>query len=287
MSSQAGAHELYDAVAAPVIVWVEDALTEAYLNRLWEDNEIRILVAGCGPTVGAATTDAHKAGAKFVFGVRDRDFGKTNFTSWPNDSKQIRVFRPPRHEIENYLLDWEALAGCSENRRGRQAHDIEADVRKHAVSLNWWLATVRTLFDLSTELTRKFPGSPGQTKINTYQEAVVYILNQGNWHSHVCKLPETSLKNDKIESLLKSHKKQIDKASNGEEWIKTFPGKELLGKASAFIRTRPKNVKKPTHDIDLAKAIAGWQVTNNQRPSDLMTLRQCLRQRAGLPQAAI
>ena len=144
MSSAAGARELYDAVAARIIVWVEDALTESYLNRLWDDNQIRILVAGSGPTVEAATTDARRAGLKSVFGVRDRDFGRTNFGMWTDYGKEIRVFRLPRHEMENYLLDWAALAGCTENRRGKKADDIETEVKKHAASLDWWLATKRT-----------------------------------------------------------------------------------------------------------------------------------------------
>ncbi len=282
MSNAAGAHELYDAVVAEVIVWVEDALTEAYLNKLWADDRIRILVAGSGPTVKAVTTDARVARHMSVFGVRDRDFGKTNFGTWTKYDKEIRVFRLPRHEIENYLLDWHALAGCSENRRGKKAHDIEAEVKKHATSLDWWLSAKRTLSDLSANLSRDFPRGLGQTKIKDHKDALDYILTCRGWYQHVCDLPKTSLNEAKIKSLLTKHQEHIHRALDNGKWIEAFPGKELLGKAKAFIRTRPKARKKATDDIDLAKAIANWQVDNKRPPSDLVTLRECLLQRAGI-----
>jgi len=282
--SSAGAHELYDAVAAPIIVWVEDAITEAYLNKLWDDNEIRILVAGSAPTVEAAATDARKAGLKNVFGIRDRDFGKTNFGTWTDYGKEIRVFRLRRHEMENYLLDWGALAGCRENRRGKKAHDIEAEVKDHAASLDWWLATKRTLFDLSTKLTKGFPASPGQTKIKTHQGAVAFVLQGSKWYRHVCNLPETALKEANIRALLMKHHESVQKALSTEEWIEVFPGKELLSKAKESIRTRPRAVKKSADTPNLAKAVAEWQRPNPKkkedlRPPDLMTLRNSLHQR--------
>jgi len=281
LSSAAGAHELYDAVVAPIIVWVEDALTEAYLNKLWADDQIRIFVAGSGPTVEAATTDARKAKVGNVFGVRDRDFGKTNVAVWTKYGREIGVYRLKRHEMENYLLDWSALAGCTENRRGKKAGDIEAEVKEHAATLDWWLATRRTLYDLSTELTKGSPAPPGQTKIKTHDDAVAYILHHSKWYRRVCRMPETLLKEANINALLTKHQKRVHKAFNDGKWIELFPGKELLGKAKAFIKTRPKANAKSEDFINLALAVAEWQVKKGSQPPDLMTLRDCLIKRVG------
>lgn len=279
MSGDTGTHDLYGDTVGDVVVWVEDELTEAYLNRLWNDIEIRISVAGCGSTVEAATTDARKAGLKFVFGVRDRDFGKTNFKQWTKYEQNIEVFRLPRHETENYLLDWRALAGCRGNRRGRSAQDIEAELIEHAARLQWWFATKRTLFDLSAKLSRGFPRGPGQTKIKDDREALKYILTCRGWYRHVSELPTTSINEANIRRLLMKHHERVHKALSTKEWIEVFPGKELMRKARSFIGHPKGKGSKTDADIDLAKAIAEWQVEKSKQPPDLIALRDSLRQR--------
>jgi hypothetical protein len=283
LTTAAGAHELYDAVAARIIVWVEESLAEVYLNGLWEDNEIRIMVAGCAETVRAVTEDARKGGFKHVFGVRDKDFGTTNFDKWRKYKEKIDVFRLPRHEMENYLLDWPALAGCTENRRNKSAQEIEVEIKDVAASLAWWLATKWTLSDLSANLSKGFPREPGQMKIEDDKEALNYILTCG-WYQYVCKLPKTSLTKAKIKSLLTKYHERVHRALSTKEWIEVFPGKELLRKARSFIGHPKRKGTKTDADIDLAKAIAEWQRPNpekeeDRRPKDLMTLRNSLHQR--------
>lgn len=287
MSSGRPSHELYDNVAAKVVVWVEDSLTEAYLSKLWQDPGVRLFVAGSAPTVEAAASDARKAGLKFVFGVRDRDFGKTNFSSWSDPVKELTVFRLPRHELENYLLDWQAISRCTENRRGKKAREIEAEVKRHAEALDWWFATKVTLFELSTTLARGFPEDPGQARINSFNDAVAYVLKRNQWHQWVCKLPQTLLAQSRIESLLTKHQKLVHVALSNGKWADVFPGKELLGKAKAFIKTRPRGTKKGEDMIDLAKAVADEQIpkppkNEDRRPADLMLLHQELLRRVVL-----
>ncbi|MBN1593734.1 MAG: hypothetical protein JW941_10875 [Candidatus Coatesbacteria bacterium] len=272
----AGAHELY--AIAPVFIWVEDALTEAYLNKLWGDIEIHVAVAGCGETVQAATRDARQAGFPHVFGVRDRDFGKSNFTKWPKSDEAIEVFRLRRHETENYLLDWTALAECSEARLHRSAKDIEMHVKEHAASLDWWLATKWTLFELSADLSKGFPSGPGLTTIKDDGGALSYIL-ASNWYRGVCKLPKASFDSAKIEAVLAKHHRGIEKSLGNADWIGLFPGKELLRIARAFIgKTKGKGQSKVDADIDLAKAIAERQVKGGEKPEDFMLIRNRIRQ---------
>ena len=90
-------------------LWVEDDLTRAYLSALWNDSAVKFLIGGGRDGVVAILRDAHDAGYTNVFGVIDRDHGRSNHGDWLKPSRTIRTFVLPRHEIENYLLDTSAL----------------------------------------------------------------------------------------------------------------------------------------------------------------------------------
>ncbi|OQY60141.1 MAG: hypothetical protein B6245_02950 [Desulfobacteraceae bacterium 4572_88] len=70
----------------------------------------QILIAGSAENLISVVNDLQKNGYGHVFGFTDRDFRKTNRTSWNNPD--MLIYKPDHFEIENYLLEWEALAGC-------------------------------------------------------------------------------------------------------------------------------------------------------------------------------
>jgi len=103
--------------ARPIVLWVEDRSTREYLSTVWqpEDQLFQLLIAGGNATVVAVVHDQREAGYEHVFGLADRDFGESNHDRWQNPQSGLAVFKATALEVENHLLNWEALAGCSEN----------------------------------------------------------------------------------------------------------------------------------------------------------------------------
>ncbi len=266
-----------------VVVWVEDELTKEYLRALWQkDPRIGFAVAGGRESVSALTTGARSGPDQRtnVFGVRDKDFGETNFPDWTNP--HAYVFTIPRYEVENYLLDWDALANCAAEGLTRRASEIERRVKKRATALTWWVVCKRSLSDLRIELTRSFPPDPTQDEITDHTSALDYILETKDWHRHVCGLPRANLAENSIASNLSKYHNEIKQTINAGDWPQTFPGKPLFREARSYIRGSKGSLAPGEADIDLAEAVAEWQVSNDRRPSDLVALRECLLKRTGL-----
>jgi len=69
-----------------------------------------------------------------------------------------------------------------------------------------------------------------------------------------------------------------------DNWKRTFSGKEILRDVRGFVYDPPAShvVSSATHDIDLARSIARWQVSNNRVPAELTTLLGHIRTKAGI-----
>ncbi|HUT05033.1 MAG TPA: DUF4435 domain-containing protein [bacterium] len=266
-----------------VVVWVEDELTKEYLRTLWQkDPRIGFAVAAGREGVSSLTNDARSAPDQRtnVFGVRDRDFGETNFPDWTN--ADTFLFRLPAYEIENYLLDWDALAGCAGEELRRNAAEIERRVKKRAAALTWWAACKRALNQIHTELTSGFPADPTQEEMSCLTGALNYVLKTNNWHCRACGLANGPLDKSAISDSLTRYHSDNELALDNASWLTSFPGKRLYREARSYVRGASDDGTAVAADIDLAKAIANWQVDNKRPPSDLVTLRKCLLQRAGL-----
>jgi hypothetical protein len=98
---------------APLVLWVEDPLTRDYLDAIWTDPDIRFLIAGGNESIPTVVEGARSDGHAHVFGFIDRDFRTSNRARWANPASRVSVFIPEAHEVENYLLDVDALAGCA------------------------------------------------------------------------------------------------------------------------------------------------------------------------------
>ena len=128
----------------PIVVWVEDDLTKQYLTEVWNDNGVSLLIAGSNEAVHAVVGDAD---LEHVFGIVDRDFGRTNYENWMNPDSSFKVFRLPVSEIENYLLDAQCIAGCNVNFNHRSESEIEERIAGHAQTMVCWLACRDVLAD--------------------------------------------------------------------------------------------------------------------------------------------
>ena len=212
-----------------IVVWVEDELTKEYLSALWRDKRIGFAVAAGREGVSALTNDARSGSDQRtnVFGVRDKDFGETNFPDWTNPDTYLFIL--PRHEIENYLLDWDALKAYGDERLGtdarkqvkRDAREIERRVKKRAAKLTWWAACKKMLSELHAELASEFPRDPTQEEITCLVGALNYILKTNDWHRRVCNLPCGPLDANSISnSLTRYHDERMN------ELLRTTPGRD-------------------------------------------------------------
>ena len=103
-------------------LWVEDELTREYLSAVWNHpTDIFFLIGGGNEGVGAVVKDAESAGFANVFGLIDRDFRRDESKSLGTPGKTFRTFVLPVHEIENDLLDPEALVASRLNTLRRMA----------------------------------------------------------------------------------------------------------------------------------------------------------------------
>src|SRR5438093_2121566 len=96
----------------PAVLWVEDQASYEYLLVVWSDPQIRLLIGGGRDGVRGMVNQARSERHTHVFGLIDRDFDASNRGRWASPATCPSVFRPEVHEIENYLLDADALAGC-------------------------------------------------------------------------------------------------------------------------------------------------------------------------------
>lgn len=156
-------------------VWVEDAITRQYLQELWQDAGIVFHVGGGGPVIRAVAHDATSQGVGTVVGVMDRDFGDTNFAQWTNPASTARVMVLPVHEIENYLLDADALSGCALNNRGRSAAEVEAYVRNTAALCEWQVAASQVIASWRREFQADFPGHPTRDEARDRATALAHL----------------------------------------------------------------------------------------------------------------
>src|SRR4051812_26101719 len=111
-------------------LWVENALSREYLAAVWRnDPDVAFFVGGGNDGVRAVVKDAEEAGYTNVFGVTDRDFRPSNRSDWLDPRKMFRTFVLPVHEIENDLLEAEALRSSRLHNRDLAAADIERHMK--------------------------------------------------------------------------------------------------------------------------------------------------------------
>lgn len=264
----------------PVVLWVEDTLTRAWLSALWQDGDTGILVAGSNNGVFAAVQDARADGHRNVFGFRDRDFKAPNQANWLNPAKNPTVFIPEAFEVENYLLDFAGLAalGLSHNPMERTAGDLQARAQARAAESLWWMAAKATVADAQVAIVGDFPRPPPLTNPPTLnsiadaQASLEGLLLQGAWASRV-KQWVPMLDAAWIANRLTAHEATLQQQLGNGDWRWAWSGKEVFNAVAGHMQT-------PV--TDLAKGLAAHQRLTLTVTQALLDLHTALRTRAGI-----
>lgn len=259
-------------------------MTREYLSLAWSyDRDFDLRVAGGHHSVFGVVHDQRVQGRGHVFGFVDRDFGVSNYDNWDHPDSGLEVFIGSRLEIENFLLDWPALAGCRENinRFSRKEEEIQQRARDFAQRMLWWMACRAVLSGYRMRLTDNSPEHPRNLQaIQTQADAERYIREQpwfGAFPAHAAHIQNSqSLGAD----LTTAHTSQQEALERGG-WPQEYSGKEIFRHLRGYLFNRG-YASDEEMDIDLAKSVAAWQVQNNAVPAELLKLRDIIKLKVGI-----
>jgi hypothetical protein len=263
-------------------LWVEDRLGREYLSSLWaNDPGIAFFVAGGNEGVRAVVADAEKAGFPNVFGVIDRDFRPTNQPHWFSPQKNFRTFVLPVHEMENYLLDPEAIAQSRLNTLNQTAEQVREHLKRSADRLAWWSACRGVIAELKRRFRDHFVPDPGCGVITDAVTAIDHICSSA-WFLGLATELSRNTRADIQRLLVDAYQQAVTYLADGK-WLIEYSGKEIYRDVGSHICDRQKlsgyNATSTEFDIDLAKDIASRQISNNSVPQDLSDLLKALKQR--------
>ncbi len=273
--SRSAAHDAMYA-SAKAILWVEDLQTQRYLTRVWNQPEdVQTYVAGNNEAVKAIVISAGRS-YPHVFGLVDRDFGNSNKADWPTK----RVFRLPRHEIENYLLDPIDLYNCPLHNRYRTEAEIITKLSELANVQPAWLAYRKVVRTIEKEIGRGQPGVPSCVKIPSV-EVATNLIESSSWIATLDRRTSEWTTPGKIAAEILSAYTEFDTLQKAESWMDDFSGKEIFRPIRDFLYT-PKSGNVTDHDADFAAEIGSWQAANDRVPPDIHDLLLSLRSRVGI-----
>jgi hypothetical protein len=266
-----------------VNLWVEDAVSRVYLKECWQDDpDILFLTAGGNESVAAILNDAEARGYANVVGFVDRDFGTSNRADWLNPAKGFRRFVPTVHELENYLLDDAALAGAVINTGGRASGEIRGRFEKRAHELTWWMACRSVIADLADAFIGEFPRHPKCPQVVDLKSAEDCIVGQ-EWFKQLKGHSDSATAEGEIRNRLTLAHTNTEQQAASDGWKREFSGKELFRDVRGWVYTEPPAKASPSDlDVDVARAVAQWQVANNTVPGEVTELRTAIRRKAGI-----
>lgn len=252
------------------LLLVEDPLTRVTLTSCWSQNalarQITVRAVGGHDAVQALVQAAREERHGHVFGLVDRDFA-------PPSSPDGPVQRTERHEIENHLLDFDALANFS---------DLGADViRSRALdvarSLRSWMALRYTLLYVQQQSWR-FPETPRPSAVSTLTDAQSWLrdkaIGQGFGRD-----AQTFTAAYLEGTLLPEHDTRCANDLASGAWVETFSGKEILRQ----LRGTRELWRRPfTTDDDLGRAVAEHWCREMRVPAFIDALRDRLLRAGGL-----
>ncbi len=257
---------------APIIVWVEDELTKQYLSEIWNYKDVGFLIAGSNNAVLAVVKDAEP---RHVFGIIDRDFGESNDDRWMNPD--VRVFRLPMFEIENYLLDTQLISVCGANFEKRSRKEIDEKLNAYAGTMIYWMSCRDVLAKYHNAIMEDFPSHPKQV-IQSMDDAEDYIRKQ-HWYQDLLTRANTISENLSI--ILQEAAEIRQRQLENVEWRREYSGKELFRKVRGYVFQRSTGSKSEM-DVALARSIAMEQVKTGSVPSELQALLEVLKMRVGI-----
>ena len=265
-----------------IVLVVEDRLTKEYLLAAWgvDQKHFEIVVAGGHSVVKGCVENFRRHGATHVFGLIDKDFGVTNRARWNVPQDPPIILRCERHEIENYLLDWNALAGGALNSHHHDAASIEGWATAEAGKQVFWLACRKVLRDFQQRIGDTFPAEPKMVNVNTADEAENYIVSQP-WMQTLQTRSTEICDRGRLHAEIETAVNGYNTALNNATWRVEFSGKEIYRPLMSRIYGVPKTAT-ATPEIDLAISVAEWQVANGHVPAEITELCVALKRRVGI-----
>lgn len=250
-----------------LVLYVEDVLTERYLGTLFqlESGWLNIKPVGGREAVCAMVAAERGRGNQQAFGWQDKDFGRDNTVKW--NEAGTHVFRGRYHEIENYMLDWEAM---KEGEKSSKAFPVEQVARVFAKKMVFAVACWNELYALKNFIDNKFPKYPkSQSKIDKLksEDAVVrFIREQNPWFPRISRDFTTRTSEESIRGNVAKQVAQLRNALASDSWRIVMPGKEI------FRYLLDKVFHGKVDDLSFAKSIADWQRSHQKIPTELQRL---------------
>ena len=276
-----------------VLVYVEDEITRRYLNAVigHRGKLVRFTVVGGVKTVLGMLEDAARCNRKNVtFGIIDRDYACGDKQGWFQQSGAY-YYKLPMHEIENYMLDFDAIAEFTP--RGKPTGKSASHWRTiaHTVAKEYLYSIVynQLIFDVRRKIVRDFPkqivlsSSPnrdytiianGETLRST--DDVVRRFESEHWLSEIGNRIAEFQHHD---FLVKTANEYVAKYttilnSPDDDWKREFPGKEMFaGIANAMSMTSDDR-------YELARWIGESQNRHNTVPGDIQEVIERLTKEA-------
>lgn len=263
------------------IVWVEDELTRAYLRELWKEPDIEFFVAGGTGSVEAVVKASVAEGHANVCGIVDRDFQKSNRARWGNVLKHHGIFRTEAHEVECYLLDFEAFEdmGKRDYVVEMSSADWEQIAKKTAESSVWWMAARAMMWDIHVLTIHEFPAHPklgNPPKLRSEGDAQAALKTrvlESDWlRVHAGSL-QAVITEEWLSDKLNEHGERLNSTLQTDDWKLSWSGKELL-KTELTARLRQKS---KISESDVAMEVASYQRSKRTIPEELEELRKLVR----------
>jgi hypothetical protein len=265
-------------------VWVEDIITEQYLSEIWQDSSIVFHVGGGNQTIRAVAHAAVSQGHPNVLGIIDRDYGQTNFNQWTNPASTARVLSLPVHELENYLLDSDALAGCVLNNLGRTPAAIDMHIRHVAGLYEWQVSAAQVIAEWRDAFQSDFPAHPSRVEAADNLTTQAY-LQGAPWYAALSARANTVTAAGEPATTLAVKYAMTNTWLLGGDWKERFPGKEIFRDVRGYIYD-PAALGALAGgiqpDTDVAKAVATWQRNNTRIPPALQALQTVIHTKTGV-----
>ncbi|WP_437893542.1 hypothetical protein [Sorangium sp. So ce124] len=263
----------------PAYLWVEDEETRTYLQTAWEGElHIKVLVAGGHGHLHAVVNAARNDYNTHVFGFRDRDFGGSNRARWNEDA--VVVLTADVVEIENLLLDPDAIAACQVNTSGLNAAQVEQELTMLATPLTWWMSCRRTITEIRDAVVDDFLEHPRRDRVKSQGDAEAAITGSLWWARVLPTLQPDWGNVATIARKLTEHEASYRAMLSTGAWRQEFSGKEILRDLTTRIWTR-KRPKDPECRLTFVQEIARAQLDLNRVPQEIRELRTAIRRRIG------
>jgi len=264
---------------------VEDWRTYYYLDRLFPTLPMKlqlIPVGGCGGVASLAATSWQKSAQSPVhaFGLRDRDFGHDNLALWTD--RNTHVFCLDVHEIENFLLVWDALAQCQQAFGcGKTSAEFRGICLAKAWDMLYDVACSDVIYQLQSQYGDRFPKQPQNRKpkvhLSSIEDARIFLTGDAWFKGRESFCAELFKGERMVERLEDSVRRfQASLTSASDDWKRIFPGKEVFESAMQTVFHGDVN------NEDMVKSIGEYQYANHRLPQALTRLMNELYRRKTL-----